>query len=162
MKDLIYTSIGDIIISINPWKRLPLYTPDIIHKYSHSSGRKLPPHVFDTARHAYRQIREYQSKVSVLISGESGAGKTEATKQILTYLSEVAGGASNIAAKLLSANPVLEAFGNAKTIRNNNSSRFGKLMEVMFDGPRRRSLPRLSEWRIKGARITNYILEIIY
>ena len=149
LKDLIYTSIGDIIVSINPWKRLPLYTPDIIYKYSRSSGSKLPPHVFDTARNAYRQIREYQNKVSVLISGESGAGKTEATKQILTYLSEVAGGSSNIAAKLLSANPVLEAFGNAKTIRNNNSSRFGKYMQVYFDVGS----------RIVSCDIKNYLLE---
>ena len=149
LKDQIYTSIGDIIISINPWKGLPLYTPEIIDQYAHHSGEKLPPHVFDTARRSYAEVVDHQGKVSVLISGESGAGKTEATKQILTYLSEVAGGTSNIAAKLLAANPVLEAFGNAKTLRNNNSSRFGKYMQVYFD----------AQSRIESCYIKNYLLE---
>ena len=149
LKDKIYTSIGDIIVSINPWKGLPLYTPEIIDKYAHHDGERLPPHVFDTARRSYAQIVDHKAKVSVLISGESGAGKTEATKQILTYLSEVAGGTSNISAKLLSANPVLEAFGNAKTLRNNNSSRFGKYMQVYFD----------NHSRIESCDIKNYLLE---
>ena len=89
--------------------------------------------MYTIAGDAYATLSLTRKNVSVLISGESGAGKTEATKQVLQYLSEVAGSATGVEQKVLSANPVLEAFGNAKTLRNNNSSRFGKFMEVHFD-----------------------------
>ncbi|GAB5359419.1 hypothetical protein AAMO2058_000542400, partial [Amorphochlora amoebiformis] len=145
----IYTSIGSILISLNPYKWLPLYTPEVISRYQKKRDSQ-PPHVFGIASDAFLNLWENVEGQSIVISGESGAGKTECTKQCLAYLAEVACSAeSNIEQKILSANPILEAFGNAKTVRNNNSSRFGKYVEVFFD--RRRT--------ICGARTTNYLLE---
>jgi myosin-5 len=152
-RDLIYTAVGDILIALNPYVRLPLYTPEKVYEYSHRGTRRLPPHVFDTASRTYLGMCEYHKDYSILISGESGAGKTEATKQVLIYLSEVAGssggGSNDIAQRVLSANPGLEAFGNAKTLRNNNSSRFGKFMQVYFNAGQ----------KIAGCQIENYLLE---
>ena len=150
--DEIYTAVGDILIALNPYVRLPLYTPEKVYEYSHRGTKRLPPHVFDTASRAYMGMCEYHKDYSILISGESGAGKTEATKQVLIYLSEVAGGqgpSDQIAQRVLSANPGLEAFGNAKTLRNNNSSRFGKFMQVYFN----------QREKIAGCNIENYLLE---
>eukprot|EP00697_Spironema_sp_BW2_P016732 gnl/Spiro4/8126_TR4286_c0_g1_i1.p1 gnl/Spiro4/8126_TR4286_c0_g1~~gnl/Spiro4/8126_TR4286_c0_g1_i1.p1 ORF type:complete len:1210 (+),score=449.32 gnl/Spiro4/8126_TR4286_c0_g1_i1:55-3684(+) len=146
---LIYTNVGDILISINPYKRLPLYTPEVVEQYQYGDPLKLPPHPYSIADACYKNIIKEEQNQSVIISGESGAGKTEATKIILQYLAEVAGSVSGVEQKMLVANPVLESFGNAKTVRNNNSSRFGKWMEVHFD--------RSS--RICGCRIVNYLLE---
>jgi len=145
----IYTSIGTILISLNPYKWLPLYTPEVMEKYQKHRDSQ-PPHVFGIASDAFFNLWENSEGQSIVISGESGAGKTECTKQCLAYLAEVACSAdSNIEQKILSANPILEAFGNAKTVRNNNSSRFGKYVEVFFDRYR----------KIRGARTTNYLLE---
>ena len=146
----IYTNIGTILISVNPFKRLPLYTPSMMDKYYHSGGNKrLPPHIFGIADAAYKSMFFDKLNQSILISGESGAGKTEATKQCLAFFAEVAGSESNVEQKIIQANPILEAFGNAKTVRNNNSSRFGKYMEIHFD----------SNGIIIGARTENYLLE---
>eukprot|EP01137_Pigoraptor_chileana_P032461 Opistho-2@21853 len=148
-KDIIYTNIGTILISVNPFKPLPLYTPTMIDKYYRKGIRTMPPHIFDIADAAYRTMVETKGNQSILISGESGAGKTEATKQVLSYLAEVAGSVDGIEQNILFANPILEAFGNAKTLRNNNSSRFGKWVEILFD----------KAGRICGARTSNYLLE---
>ena len=140
-KDIIYTNISAILVSVNPFKLLPLYTPEILDKYRNGS-RDLPPHVFGTAYDAHANMLNDKADQSVVISGESGAGKSEATKLILQFLADVSGRASDsnsgsagghpLEQQLLSANPILEAFGNAKTLRNNNSSRFGKLITVYF------------------------------
>ena len=120
----IYTNIGNILISINPYQRLPLYTDEVVRKYSkRKMGAQVPPHVYDIAHDSYYRLTAFSRLQSIIISGESGAGKTECTKQALQYLAAVAGSTSNVEAKILSANPVLEAFGNAKTLRNDNSSR---------------------------------------
>eukprot|EP01098_Paradermamoeba_levis_P005284 TRINITY_DN2242_c0_g1_i2.p1 TRINITY_DN2242_c0_g1~~TRINITY_DN2242_c0_g1_i2.p1 ORF type:complete len:176 (+),score=48.71 TRINITY_DN2242_c0_g1_i2:329-856(+) len=132
-RNLIYTSIGTILIAINPYKQLPLYTPTVMYQYSHEDVNKLPPHPFTIAENAYRNLLEYKINHSIIISGESGAGKTETTKVILQYLAEIAGSTSGVEQMILQANPILEAFGNAKTLRNNNSSRFGKWVEIHFD-----------------------------
>ena len=133
-KGEIYTNIGNILISINPYQRLPLYTEEIIRKYSkRKMGAQVPPHVYDIAHDSYYRLTAFSRLQSIIISGESGAGKTECTKQALQYLAAVAGSTSNVEEKILSANPVLEAFGNAKTLRNDNSSRFGKYMEIFFN-----------------------------
>ncbi|GAB5354935.1 hypothetical protein AAMO2058_000162200 [Amorphochlora amoebiformis] len=148
-RNQIYTSIGSILISINPYKWLPLYTPTIMENYQKRRAQQ-GPHVYGIADDAFRYMRMHMKDQSIVISGESGAGKTECTKQALQYLAEVAGsGDSNIEQKILRANPLLEAYGNAKTVRNNNSSRFGKYVEIFFTG----------YGRICGASTTNYLLE---
>jgi len=148
-KDKIYTNVGNILIAINPYKRLPLYTPSVIDEYAHKGKRELPPHPFNIAEAAFRNMVEKKENQSILISGESGAGKTETTKQCLTFFAEVAGSTTGVEQNILLANPILEAFGNAKTLRNNNSSRFGKYIEVHFD----------PQGKICGASTINYLLE---
>lgn len=125
--DDIYTWVGanhSVLVSVNPFKTLPIYTVNSMEEYSKPSPNKPPPpHTFAIANSAYMKMKLCLKNQSILISGESGAGKTEATKQCLSFLAEVAGSESNVEQKILNANPVLEAFGNAKTLRNNNSSR---------------------------------------
>ena len=145
--DKIYTYVGPTLISVNPYKLLPIYTKELISEYQNQSIDE--PHVFAVAEHAYQEMRSGKNQ-TILISGESGAGKTEATKIVLRYLTERAQGESmHIRKQILDANPVLEAFGNAKTIRNNNSSRFGKYFQVQFN----------QNSEIVGAVIIKYLLE---
>ncbi len=152
MRDEIYTNIGDILVSLNPYKWLThLFTEDSWKAFSQlAEGDEVPPHIFGIASVSYRSLLGNKNQ-SILISGESGAGKTEATKKCLAYFASVAGANSGgMEDKILKANPILEAFGNAKTVRNNNSSRFGKWMVVYFD--------RL-KFEICGSNIVNYLLE---
>ena len=154
-EDVIYTYVSTILISVNPFKLLPLYTPEILDKYKQQGSRDLPPHVYAIGDNAYRQMLSDAKSQSVVISGESGAGKTEATKLILQFMAEVSGRAQTgdkdggLEQQILQANPIMEAFGNAKTLRNNNSSRFGKLISVAFNG----------SGAIVGGSIINYLLE---
>ena len=156
-QDHIYTNVSTILISVNPFKQLPIYTPQILENYR-ANARDLPPHIFGTASMAYDAMTSTSLDQAVVISGESGAGKSEATKLILQFLAEVSYKGENTGAvsatgsleqQILAANPILEAFGNAKTLRNNNSSRFGKLITVNFD----------SNCSILGGVIINYLLE---
>eukprot|EP00040_Diaphanoeca_grandis_P036460 m.232435 g.232435 ORF g.232435 m.232435 type:complete len:1418 (-) comp33622_c0_seq1:24-4277(-) len=148
----IYTNIGTILISVNPYQMLDLYSPERLKQYTHRQpGQELPPHVYNIAHDAYYGITAFEQLQSVIISGESGAGKTEATKQCLQYLAAIAGSTSGVETKILKANPILEAFGNAKTIRNDNSSRFGKYIQVFFD----------HDDKIGGCQIESYLLEKI-
>ena len=154
VEDVVYTNIGTILVSINPFKWIDgLYRSELIHEHLHlPPGEIASPHVFQIAAAAFHGLRNERANQSIIISGESGAGKTEATKKCLQFFAEAAGSAdksSGMENKLLSANPILEAFGNAKTVRNNNSSRFGKWMEVHFNG----------RAQICGSRIINYLLE---
>ena len=150
----IYTWVGaskSVLVSVNPFKMLPLYGPDVIQDYMHpgpTRGRE--PHVFSIANSSFRTMQLKENNHAILISGESGAGKTEATKQVLSFLADAAGSEDNVEQRILMANPVLEAYGNAKTLRNNNSSRFGKWIEVHFD--------RLGR-AITSASIENFLLE---
>ena len=152
LEDLVYTNIGSILVSLNPFCWIEgLYTSELIQEHLNlPPGEISSPHVFQTAASAYNGMRGERMNQAVIISGESGAGKTEATKKCLAFFAEAAGSTGGgMENKLLSANPILEAFGNAKTVRNNNSSRFGKWMEVHFN---ERAV-------ICGCQILNYLLE---
>uniref|UniRef100_A0A7N0SYH6 Uncharacterized protein n=1 Tax=Kalanchoe fedtschenkoi TaxID=63787 RepID=A0A7N0SYH6_KALFE len=150
----IYTYTGSILIAVNPFQRLPhLFDGHMMSQYKGADFGELSPHPFAIADAAYRvMIREGISQ-SVLVSGESGAGKTETTKLLMRYLAYMGGRADTdgrtVEQQVLESNPVLEAFGNAKTVRNNNSSRFGKFVEIQFD----------KNGKISGAAVRTYLLE---
>ncbi|ONI04899.1 hypothetical protein PRUPE_6G347100 [Prunus persica] len=150
----IYTYTGNILIAINPFQRLPhLYDGHMMQQYKGAPFGELSPHVFAVADVAYRAMINEGKSNSILVSGESGAGKTETTKMLMRYLAFLGGRAATegrtVEQQVLESNPVLEAFGNAKTVRNNNSSRFGKFVEIQFD----------KQGRISGAAIRTYLLE---
>ncbi|CAK7297881.1 Unconventional myosin-Ia [Vulpes lagopus] len=148
----IYTYIGNVLISVNPYQQLPIYGPEFIAKYQDYTFYELKPHIYALANVAYQSLRDRDRDQCILITGESGAGKTEASKLVMSYVAAVCGKGeqvNSVKEQLLQSNPVLEAFGNAKTIRNNNSSRFGKYMDVEFDF---KGCPL-------GGVITNYLLE---
>ncbi|KAL0491036.1 myosin I heavy chain [Acrasis kona] len=153
LSDIIYTYISDVLISVNPFKLIPNSCgPEQIELYKGRYRYEVPPHVFALAENAYRKMVNEGDNQCVIISGESGAGKTEASKLIMQYIAAVSGksdGVEKVKRIILESNPLLEAFGNAKTIRNNNSSRFGKYFEIQFD----------AGGDPKGGKITNYLLE---
>ena len=134
---MVYTYVGDIVVSVNPFKNTGCVGKGIRSKYKGASRRSLPPHIYALVDHAYNEMMRNNMSQSILISGESGAGKTEAMKICLTYIGEVSQTkgkrvSDEVAIRLMQTNPVMEALGNAKTIRNNNSSRFGKHFDVQF------------------------------
>ncbi|KAK2514410.1 Myo7b [Columba guinea] len=145
----IYTYTGSILVAVNPYQLLPLYTVDQIRLYSNKRIGELPPHVFAIADNCYFNMKRNKRDQCCVISGESGAGKTESTKLILQFLAAISGQHSWIEQQILEANPILEAFGNAKTIRNDNSSRFGKYIDIHFN----------HNGVIEGARIEQFLLE---
>ncbi|XP_022899024.1 myosin-11-like isoform X1 [Olea europaea var. sylvestris] len=150
----IYTYTGSILIAINPFQRLPhLYDGHMMEQYKGAPFGELSPHVFAIADVAFRAMINEGKSNSILVSGESGAGKTETTKMLMQYLAFLGGRKGTegrtVEQQVLESNPVLEAFGNAKTVRNNNSSRFGKFVEIQFD----------KHGRISGAAIRTYLLE---
>lgn len=133
MKNCIYTTAVPLIVAINPYKDLGNTSSDWIRKYRDAADvSKLPPHVFSCARAALSNLHGVNKSQTIIVSGESGAGKTEATKQIMRYFAASKSGNMDLSIQtaIMAANPVLEAFGNAKTIRNNNSSRFGRFMQM--------------------------------
>ncbi|KAI4316463.1 hypothetical protein L6164_024441 [Bauhinia variegata] len=150
----IYTYTGSILIAVNPFTKLPhLYDIHMMEQYKGAPFGELSPHVFAVADTSYRAMMDEGKSQSILVSGESGAGKTETTKLIMQYLTFVGGRAADddrtVEQQVLESNPLLEAFGNARTVRNDNSSRFGKFVEIQFD----------SNGRISGAAIRTYLLE---
>ncbi|KAI1119099.1 P-loop containing nucleoside triphosphate hydrolase protein [Nemania sp. NC0429] len=149
----IYTYIGHVLVSVNPFRDLGIYTDEVLDSYKGKNRLEMPPHVFAIAESSYYNMKAYKENQCVIISGESGAGKTEAAKRIMQYIANVSGGESGeikqIKDMVLATNPLLESFGNAKTLRNNNSSRFGKYLQIHFN----------ANGEPVGADITNYLLE---
>ncbi|CAH0384305.1 unnamed protein product [Bemisia tabaci] len=146
-KELIYTYVGSILVAVNPYRMYDMYGLDMVKKYESQILGTLPPHLFAIGCAAYNSLP--RSNQVVVISGESGSGKTESTKLVMQYLAAVNKAPSNlITEQILEASPLLESFGNAKTVRNDNSSRFGKFLEVHF-----------KEGVILGAKVTEYLLE---
>lgn len=158
MNNTIYTYIGHVLISVNPFQDLGIYTQENLDKYKGKNRLEVPPHVFAIAEAMYYNLKSYGENQCVIISGESGAGKTEAAKQIMQYIANVSvddntvtdGGITKIKDMVLATNPLLESFGCAKTLRNNNSSRHGKYLEIFFNP---------SNYQPVAAHITNYLLE---
>ncbi|XP_029349207.1 myosin VIb isoform X3 [Echeneis naucrates] len=149
-KDHIYTYVANILIAVNPYYDIPkLYSPDTIKSYQGKSLGTLPPHVYAIADKAYRDMKVLKMSQSIIVSGESGAGKTENTKFVLRYLTTTYGSGQDIDERIVEANPLLEAFGNAKTVRNNNSSRFGKFVEIHFNDKN----------AVVGGFVSHYLLE---
>ncbi|XP_029937017.1 unconventional myosin-Ib isoform X2 [Myripristis murdjan] len=148
----IYTYIGSVVISVNPYRSLPIFTPEKVEEYRNRNFYELSPHIYALADEAYRSLRDQDKDQCILITGESGAGKTEASKLVMSYVAAVCGKGqevNKVKEQLLQSNPVLEAFGNAKTVRNDNSSRFGKYMDIEFD----------FKGDPLGGVISNYLLE---
>ncbi|NWJ01105.1 MYO6 protein, partial [Crypturellus undulatus] len=149
-KDRIYTYVANILIAVNPYFDIPkFYSSETIKKYQGRSLGTLPPHVFAIADKAFRDMKVLKMSQSIIVSGESGAGKTENTKFVLRYLTESYGTGQDIDDRIVEANPLLEAFGNAKTVRNNNSSRFGKFVEIHFN----------EKNSVVGGFVSHYLLE---
>ncbi|KAI1889663.1 hypothetical protein AGOR_G00165260 [Albula goreensis] len=148
---LIYTYCGIVLVAINPYENLPIYGTDIINAYSGQNMGDMDPHIFAVAEEAYKQMARDERNQSIIVSGESGAGKTVSAKYTMRYFATVSGSASeaNVEEKVLASNPIMEAIGNAKTTRNDNSSRFGKYIEIGFD----------KKYHIIGANMRTYLLE---
>uniref|UniRef100_A0A8C9ZZ72 Myosin-9 n=1 Tax=Sander lucioperca TaxID=283035 RepID=A0A8C9ZZ72_SANLU len=155
---LIYTYSGLFCVVINPYKNLPIYSEEIVEMYKGKKRHEMPPHIYAITDTAYRSMMQDREDQSILCTGESGAGKTENTKKVIQYLAHVASShktkkdqvsPGELEKQLLQANPILEAFGNAKTVKNDNSSRFGKFIRINFD----------VNGYIVGANIETYLLE---
>merc|ERR1712013_369922 len=156
---LIHTYSGLFVVVVNPYKRYPLYTHRVCKIYLGKRRNECPPHLWAIAEGAYRNMLQNKKNNAMLITGESGAGKTENTKKVITYLAMVATGAGGAAKKdtkkvsledqIVATNPILESYGNAKTARNDNSSRFGKFIRIHFT----------ASGKLCGCDIVSYLLE---
>lgn len=135
-RQTIYTYCGIVLVAINPYAELPLYGPDIISTYRGHAMGELEPHIFAVAEEAYAKLERERCDLSIIVSGESGAGKTVSAKYAMRYFAAVGGSESEtqIERKVLASSPIMEAIGNAKTTRNDNSSRFGKFTKLLFAG----------------------------
>ncbi|KAM6308266.1 unconventional myosin-IXa [Aegotheles albertisi] len=150
-QEKIYTYVGSILIVINPFKFLPIYNPKYVKMYDNHQLGKLEPHIYAVADVAYHAMLQRRKNQCIVISGESGSGKTQSTNFLIHHLTALSqkGFASGVEQIILGAGPVLEAFGNAKTAHNNNSSRFGKFIQVNYQ----------ETGTVRGAYVEKYLLE---
>ncbi|XP_048728480.2 myosin-IIIb-like isoform X2 [Ostrea edulis] len=151
-RNIIYTYLGDVLVAVNPNKMIPIYGKEVGFIYSEAKLlQDLAPHIYAIASKAYRTLIWGRVNQAILVSGESGAGKTESTKMTLAQIARMSKSdePTKVAEQIVEINPLLEAFGNAKTTINDNSSRFGKLIEVMFN----------KQGKLIGAKVTEHMLE---
>merc|ERR1711892_1091301 len=152
---LIYTYSGLFCVVVNPYKRFPIYTPTVVKMYLGKRRNEVPPHLWAITETAYRNMLQNSKDQSMLITGESGAGKTENTKKVIAYLAMVATSGKksdkkvSLEDQIVATNPILESYGNAKTSRNDNSSRFGKFIRIHFN----------AAGKLAGCDIVSYLLE---
>ena len=153
--ELIYTYSGLFCIAINPYKRFPIYTERAMEMYFGKRRNEAPPHIFAVAEESYQGLQNKMKNQSILITGESGAGKTENTKKVIAYFASIGAsgkkkaGEVGLEEKIVQTNPVLEGWGNAKTVRNDNSSRFGKFIRIWFN----------QRGKLSGSDMVVYLLE---
>ena len=153
-RQAIYTYCGIVLVAINPYSELPLYGADIIRAYRGHSMGELEPHIFAVSEEAYAKLEREKSDISIIVSGESGAGKTVSAKYAMRYFAAVGGSESEtqIEKKVLASSPIMEAIGNAKTTRNDNSSRFGKFTKLLFQN-------KHANMSLTGGTMQTYLLE---
>uniref|UniRef100_A0A8D9EUC8 Unconventional myosin-Ib n=1 Tax=Cacopsylla melanoneura TaxID=428564 RepID=A0A8D9EUC8_9HEMI len=136
-RDHIYTYIGNVLVSVNPYRPLNIYSAELARAYRTRGPFQLPPHIFAVAGSAYRWLRDRSEDQCIIVSGESGSGKTHAAAMVVYFIASatpgVGPGLESIRTKLRHMGPLLEAFGNAQTLKNDNSSRFGKYLDIEFD-----------------------------
>ncbi|XP_063078666.1 myosin heavy chain, fast skeletal muscle-like [Engraulis encrasicolus] len=165
---MIYTYSGLFCVTVNPYKWLPVYNAEVVSAYRGKKRMEAPPHIFSVSDNAYQNMLTDRENQSVLITGESGAGKTVNTKRVIQYFATIAvsGGDSKkkeaapgkiqgtLEDQIISANPLLEAFGNAKTVRNDNSSRFGKFIRIHFGTTGKLSSADIETYLLEKSRVT--------
>ncbi|XP_075889839.1 myosin-4-like [Nelusetta ayraudi] len=164
---MIYTYSGLFCVTVNPYKWLPVYNQEVVVAYRGKKRQEAPPHIFSISDNAYQFMLTDRENQSILITGESGAGKTVNTKRVIQYFATIAGSADrkkdaaasgklhgNLEDQIISANPLLEAFGNAKTVRNDNSSRFGKFIRIHFGTTGKLSSADIETYLLEKSRVT--------
>ncbi|KAG8128967.1 hypothetical protein E2320_016372 [Naja naja] len=165
---MIYTYSGLFCVTVNPYKWLPVYNPEVVNAYRGKKRQEAPPHIFSISDNAYQFMLTDRENQSVLITGESGAGKTVNTKRVIQYFATVAAATDKkkdepaqqgkmqgtLEDQIISANPLLEAFGNAKTVRNDNSSRFGKFIRIHFGATGKLASADIETYLLEKSRVT--------
>uniref|UniRef100_A0A669BDI4 Myosin heavy chain, fast skeletal muscle n=1 Tax=Oreochromis niloticus TaxID=8128 RepID=A0A669BDI4_ORENI len=158
---MIYTYSGLFCVTVNPYKWLPVYNQEVVVAYRGKKRQEAPPHIFSISDNAYQSMLTDRENQSILITGESGAGKTVNTKRVIQYFATIAGSgdrkkdaAGNLEDQIISANPLLEAFGNAKTVRNDNSSRFGKFIRIHFGTTGKLASADIETYLLEKSRVT--------
>ncbi|XP_067860431.1 myosin-1B-like [Heptranchias perlo] len=162
---MIYTYSGLFCVTVNPYKWLPVYNPEVVSGYRGKKRQEAPPHIFSISDNAYQAMQTDRENQSILITGESGAGKTVNTKRVIQYFASVAttsdkkketqsAGKGTLEDQIIQANPLLEAFGNAKTVRNDNSSRFGKFIRIHFGTTGKLASADIETYLLEKSRVT--------
>uniref|UniRef100_A0A5F8GTZ3 Myosin heavy chain 8 n=1 Tax=Monodelphis domestica TaxID=13616 RepID=A0A5F8GTZ3_MONDO len=161
---MIYTYSGLFCVTVNPYKWLPVYNPEVVAAYRGKKRQEAPPHIFSISDNAYQFMLTDRENQSILITGESGAGKTVNTKRVIQYFATIAvtgekkkedsGKVGTLEDQIISANPLLEAFGNAKTVRNDNSSRFGKFIRIHFGTTGKLASADIETYLLEKSRVT--------